>query len=123
MTRLTLGSCIMQTELEDELYWQIVEAMLPEPERDVVYLKNRRFRADFLWRKQKIVAEVQGGTYQHMGHSTGKGLERDYTKCDLSMLNGYRYFQFSKKMIEDGFAIDCLTKAFQNGEEQNAKNN
>ena len=114
----------MPTELEDELYWQIVEAMLPEPERDALYLKGRKFRADFLWRKQKVVAEVQGGTYQHMGHSTGKGLERDYTKCDLSMLAGFRYFQFSKEMIENGFAIECLTKALEHNEDCNdAENN
>ena len=48
----------MPTELEEALYWQIVEAMLPEPERDALYLKGRKFRADFLWRKQKVVAEV-----------------------------------------------------------------
>ena len=113
----------MPTELEESLYWQIVEAMLPEPERDALYLKGRKFRADFLWRKQKVVAEVQGGTYAHMGHSTGKGLERDYTKCNLSMLAGYRYFQFSREMIENGFAIDCLTKALKNIEDNNAENN
>jgi len=113
----------MPTELEESLYWQIVEAMLPEPERDALYLKGRKFRADFLWRKQKVVAEVQGGTYAHMGHSTGKGLERDYTKCDLSMLAGFRYFQFSKEMIENGFAIECLTKALHNIEDNDAENN
>lgn len=80
----------MPTELEEALYWQIVEAMLPEPERDALYLKGRKFRADFLWRKQKVVAEVQGGTYQHMGHSTGAGISRDYAKSNCAQLRGWQ---------------------------------
>ncbi len=38
----------MPTELEESLYWQIVEAMLPEPEREQIFIKGRKFRADFL---------------------------------------------------------------------------
>ena len=113
----------MPTELEDELYWQIVEAMLPEPEREQIFIKGRKFRADFLWRKQRVIAEVNGGTYRRLAHSTGEGIHRDYEKGDLATLAGWRYLNFDRKMIEDGFAIDCLTKALERNEDNNAENN
>ena len=114
----------MPTELEESLYWQIVEAMLPEPEREQIFIKGRKFRADFLWRKQRVIAEVNGGTYRRLAHSTGEGIHRDYEKGDLATLAGWRYLNFDRKMIEDGFAIDCLTKALLHIEDcNNAENN
>lgn len=107
----------MSTELEDELFYQIEEAKLPTPEREVIFIPGRKFRADFCWKKFKVVAEVNGGTYAHMGHSTGAGIERDYKKLALANLHGWRLFYFTKRMIEDGFAIDVLTKILDTKEE------
>ena len=100
----------MSTELEDHFYYQIVEAMLPTPEREKEFIKGRKFRADFLWRKERVIAEVNGGTFRRMAHSTGEGIHRDYEKGDLATLAGWRYLNFDRKMIEDGFAIECLKK-------------
>jgi very-short-patch-repair endonuclease len=100
------------TDLEDKLYWQIVEAMLPTPEREVTFIPGRKFRADFCWRKERVIAEVNGGTFRRMAHSTGEGIHRDYEKGDLATLAGWRYFNFDRSMIEDGFAIETLKKAF-----------
>jgi very-short-patch-repair endonuclease len=105
------------SDLEDLLALHIRAAGLPEPEREVIYLPGRRFRADFCWRPYKLVAEVQGGTYAHMAHSTGAGIDRDYTKANLSMLAGWRYLQFSRRMIEDGTAIEYLSTILNAKEE------
>jgi len=98
------------SELEDLLGLHIKAAGLPEPEREVVFLPGRKFRADFCWKEFKVVAEVNGGTYAHMGHSTGAGIERDYEKLDLANLQGWRLFFFTRRMIESGEAIKYLTK-------------
>lgn len=103
----------MSKELEDDLFYQIEEAKLPTPEREKEFIKGRKFRADFLWRKQRVIAEVNGGTFRRMAHSTGEGIHRDYEKGDLATLAGWRYLNFDRKMIEDGFAIDVLTKALK----------
>ncbi len=95
----------MSTELEDNLFYQIEEAKLPTPEREKEFIKGRKFRADFLWRKQRVIAEVNGGTFRRMAHSTGEGIHRDYEKGDLATLAGWRYLNFYRTMIEDGFAI------------------
>ena len=100
----------MSTELEDNLFYQMEEAMLPTPEREKEFIKGRKFRADFLWRKERVIAEVNGGTFRRMAHSTGEGIHRDYEKGDLATLAGWRYLNFDRKMIEDGFAIECLKK-------------
>lgn len=104
------------TELEDLLALQIKASGLPEPEREVQFLPGRKFRADFCWRERKVVAEVQGGTYQHMAHSTGAGLHRDYEKLDLANLAGWRVFLFDRAMIDNGEAIEILTKVFDAAE-------
>ena len=100
----------MSTELEDNLFYQMEEAMLPLPEREKEFIKGRKFRADFLWRKERVIAEVNGGTFRRMAHSTGEGIHRDYEKGDLATLAGWSYLNFDRKMIEDGFAIECLKK-------------
>jgi very-short-patch-repair endonuclease len=94
--------------LEDLLAVHIRAAGLPEPMREYRFLQGRKFRADFAWEKQRVLAEVQGGTYAHMAHSTGTGIERDYEKGNLANLAGWRYLQFSRRMIEDGTAIETL---------------
>jgi very-short-patch-repair endonuclease len=101
----------METELEDLLFLHIKASGLPEPEREVQFLPGRKFRADFCWKQHKVVAEVQGGTYQHMAHSTGAGLHRDYEKLDLANLAGYRMFFFDRSMIENGDAVEFLKAA------------
>jgi very-short-patch-repair endonuclease len=102
----------MGTELEDLLFLHIKASGLPEPEREQLFIKGRKFRADFLWRKERVIAEVNGGTFRRMAHSTGEGIHRDYEKGDLATLAGWRYFNFDRSMIEDGFAIETLKKAF-----------
>ena len=109
----------MGTELEDLLFLHIKASGLPEPEREKEFIKGRKFRADFLWRKERVIAEVNGGTFRRMAHSTGEGIHRDYEKGDLATLAGWRYLNFDRKMIEDGFAIECLRKVLDTKEAKN----
>lgn len=94
--------------LEDELFWQIKVANLPLPERHVKLIPGRQFEHDFVWRKQKIAVEVQGGIWIQSGHSTGQGILRDCEKLNLVVLQGYKPLLVTKQMIADGRALNYI---------------
>lgn len=96
------------SDLEDTLLHQMQLVGLPLPEREYRFAPPRRFRADFAYPEQKILVEVQGGIYTRGAHSRGIGLERDYEKLNLAQLLGYKVFQFSRKMIESGVAVNMI---------------
>ena len=96
------------SDLEDLLAQHIQYAGLPTPVREYRFAPPRRYRADFAYPEQKILVEVQGGIYTRGAHSRGVGLERDYEKLNLAQLNGFRVFQFSRKMIESGVAVNMI---------------
>ena len=96
------------SDLEELLFQHIKLVGLPEPEREYRFAPPRRYRADFAYPEQKILVEVQGGIYTRGAHSRGVGLERDYEKLNLAQLNGFRVFQFSRKMIESGVAVNMI---------------
>jgi hypothetical protein len=60
-----------------------------------------------------IAVEVQGGIYVRGAHSRGTGLERDYEKYNSAHLMGWTVYQFSRKMIESGEALNIIEKALQ----------
>ena len=96
------------SDLEELLFHHILCAGLPVPEREYRFAPPRRYRADFAYPEKKILVEVQGGIYTSGAHSRGVGLERDYEKLNLAQLNGFRVFQFSRKMIESGVAVNMI---------------
>lgn len=74
-------------------------------------IPGRKFRCDFVWREQRVVFEVNGGTWVKSGHSSGAGIERDYEKCALLQLEGYKVFSVSGRSVKDGTAIKWLKLA------------
>ena len=101
------------SELEDQFALQLRAAGLPDPKREYRFHGSRRFRADFCWPAFRVIAECNGGTYQHMGHSTGEGLHRDYEKLNAAQLMGYVALQFDRRMIEDGSALAAVCDALK----------
>jgi len=51
------------SHLEETLLWQIKAAGLPMPEREYRAIKGRMFRFDFAWEKERLLVEINGGTY------------------------------------------------------------
>jgi len=72
---------------------------------------KRKFRLDFAHIPSKIGIEINGGIYQrNSGHSSIKGLERDYEKINIASHLGWRIFILSKNMItEDWIQIIAMT--------------
>ena len=50
------------SKLEDTLAWQMKVAGLPEPLREFVALKGRRYRWDFAFEAARLLVEARGGT-------------------------------------------------------------
>jgi very-short-patch-repair endonuclease len=104
-----------KSNLEETLLLLIRAEGLPEPEREFMFAKSigRRWRLDFSYPDKKIGIEVQGGIYTRGAHSRGTGLERDYEKYNQAQVLGWDVYQFSRKMIESGEAIETIRKALE----------
>ena len=69
-----------------------------------------RYRADFCHPQAKVIVECQGGTWvPGMGHSSGRGIQRDCQKfCKLASLE-YLVFPLTTDMIKPGW-IDAIAQ-------------
>jgi hypothetical protein len=101
------------SELEAALALQILARGLPEPVRQFKFAAERRWAADFAWPIQSVIAECEGATWlgKKGGHTSGQGFQSGCEKANAATLKGWRYFRFTKRMVDDGTAIDVLEKA------------
>jgi very-short-patch-repair endonuclease len=106
---------MVKSGLEETLLLLIRAEGLPEPEREYMFAKSigRRWRLDFAYPEKRIGIEVQGGIYVRGAHSRGTGLERDYEKYNQAQVLGWDVYQFSRKMIESGEAIDIIKRVLE----------
>ena len=88
---------------------QLREAGIPF-EREVKPIPGRRYRFDFYFEPDLLV-EINGGTYQHMGHSSPLGIQRDYDKLNQAVLAGYRVLMFSGEDVQGSKALVTTMKA------------
>ena len=91
--------------LEDEFALQLRIAGIPF-EREYRAINGRKYRWDF--RVGSILVEIQGGTWTKGGHSTGKGLHRDYEKNNAAVLAGWRVLYFDGEMVRSGAALGTV---------------
>ena len=61
----------------------------------------RRYRWDFCHLESKVAIEINGQIWHKGGHSSGKGLLRDYEKMNLAASQGWRVFILAGEMIND----------------------
>lgn len=102
-----------KSALEAELALQIRALELPEPIREYVVPGIPRFRYDFAWKNCKLLIEVNGGTYVKSGHTTHKGIDRDYRKNRWAQQLGWRCFSYTGEDVKNGTAIDEIRKALE----------
>ena len=69
---------------------------IPEPTAEYVFAPPRKFRADFCWIEQRIILEVEGGTWVQGRHSRG---EADHVKYNLAASLGYRVFRTTPQKV------------------------
>ena len=68
---------------------------LPYPERQYKFIKGRRFQADFCWTDQKVIIEMEGGSWTRGRHTSGVGFNRDCIKYLLATLEGYKVIRLT----------------------------
>lgn len=105
----------MASDLEELLAYHIRAKRLPEPLREYQAIPGRKYSFDFAWPNlgpgRGLLTEVNGGTWKKMGHSSGKGIERDYEKMILAQLAGWRVFLVTGDQVRSGQAIRWIEEA------------
>lgn len=92
--------------LEALLIEQVRSAGLPLPVVQAALVPGRRFRHDFYWPSARLAVEVNGGTWiPGTGHTSGRGIERDYEKAALTALQGIWTLFVSGRQVKSGQAL------------------
>jgi hypothetical protein len=107
---------VTQSALESQLAYMIHCAGLPEPKTQyrLPELPDRKFAWDLAWPCERLLVDVQGGTWvANSGHTSGKGLERDCEKMVLGTLCGYRVMFVTGLQVKDGRAVQWIEQALK----------
>jgi len=84
-------------------------AGLPEPE---VNARLGRWEVDFLWRKERVVVEVDG----YASHSSPQAFERDRRKTAELQDAGYLVRRVSATMVRDGASVEVIARLLNRAE-------
>lgn len=78
-------------------------------------MRNPRSRrqADFVWHEEKVVVEINGGTWVKSKHTTGSGLRRDYEKRNDAALEGWLPLTFDSSHLDTGYALGETLEALR----------
>ncbi len=79
-------------------------------------IPGRKYRWDFHIPDTDLLIELNGATWTKGGHSTGSGIQRDYTKANLAIIYGWRQLTFTAQDVQDGTALDTVCKVLLGGE-------
>lgn len=102
----------MTSDLETLLAFQMKAIGIPfTPQFQAI--PGRQFRFDF--KVGRILVEVNGGIWQKGGHSTGRGISRDYEKNNLATMEGYKVLTFTADTIHSGEAVNMIEQAWKQG--------
>ena len=79
----------------------LFKAMGLNPVHEYRFHPVRKWRFDFAFPEQKVAVEIEGGTFGKCKsrHTTGTGYEKDCEKYNTAILNGWRVFRFTGRMI------------------------
>lgn len=80
----------------------------------------RQWRFDLAWPTQRVAAECDGGIYSGGGHVRGAHIESDAEKFSVAASMGWRVLRLTRKMIDDGRAVDLIGRALAYREQEGA---
>lgn len=99
----------------------IKEEGLPDPTREYRFTEERRWRCDYVWLPQKVILEVEGGTWMKKGgHTSGIGFQNNCEKYNEAALMGFMILRVTRKHLESGEAMDWLKRALKVSRETSA---
>ena len=100
----------MTRALETLFAFQLDAAGLTGYVREYQAIPGRKFRFDFCLRKERLLIEINGGTYNGGAHGRGVGINRDYEKGNLAVVNNWRVLSFDTKQVKSGAALEVVEK-------------
>jgi len=75
----------------------------------------RQFRFDIAFVDRKLAIEIDGGIWLDKGgHQTGTGYQNDRDKDELALLDGWRVYRVTPKMVKSGRAVQTIEKLLIN---------
>lgn len=101
------------SDLEETLEGQMVAAKFPPFEREYRFHPVRRWRFDFAFLDQLLAVEVEGATFAQGRHTRGAGFEGDCVKYGTAAGHGWRLVRVTKKLIDDGRALEMIDRALR----------
>ena len=96
----------MTSALENLFAMQLDSAGLTQYVREYQAIPGRKFRFDFAFLKERLLVEINGGTYSRGAHARPLGIKRDYEKGNLAVQFGWRVLQFDADMVKSGQALE-----------------
>jgi hypothetical protein len=108
--------------LEDLLAYHCLAIGLPQPVRELVFARPRRWRFDLAWPDYLVATEAEGATWVQGRHTTGAGFAADVIKYNEAAIRGWLVLRFTSNQIESGLAAATVLRAlkargWKNGEE------
>ncbi|MDQ3675430.1 MAG: endonuclease domain-containing protein [Actinomycetota bacterium] len=93
------ASTLTASELEERFLLICLTAAVSAPQVNawIALEHNTGYRADFLWRTQRLIVEVDG----HATHGTRQAFERDRHRDQRLTLAGYRVVRFTWRQITE----------------------
>ena len=101
------------SDLEEVFSFQMHAVGLEGFVREYAAIPGRRFRFDFAFVPERVLIEIQGGTWNRGAHGRGAGIQRDYEKGNLAVQHGWRVLSFDGKSVKSGEAVETIRKALE----------
>lgn len=104
--------------MEQQFARQVTRAGLPRPTREHVFHepkegeKQRKWRFDFAWIKEKIAVEIEGGVWSRGRHVQPAGYEADREKYGNALAQGWKVLSVTSKMVRNRLGISLLKRVF-----------
>lgn len=100
-------------DCSETLLIQLKLAGLPEPQREYVFHRKRKWRFDLAWPELLIAVEVEGGIWIGGRHVRGEGYEADCEKYNEAQLAGWMVLRFTPGMVKKGKAGQVIETAIR----------
>ena len=113
----------MRSPAETLLAVQLEQAGIPF-ESEYRFHPERRWRADAVvfprpswdadagqWRHNRILVEIDGGSWVAGRHTRGKGFAADCEKASAAAILGYRVIRATPEQVDDGTALSWIRQA------------
>lgn len=103
----------MGSDLEGEFADVLHKAGVLWPQREVQPVPDRRWACDFVWSAQRLIVEVEGGTFSGGRHVRGQGFADDCVKYNTLTLRGWRVLRITGAHIKSGEALAWVEWALE----------